>query len=59
LDKLFAKGAAAFAHPGIAQKARQLAYGNLTCLGRHTVSGMLTASGRQIYRLDVFLPLVQ
>jgi len=47
LDKLFAKGEGAFTHPRIAKKARQLAYGNLACLGRHTVSGMLTASGRQ------------
>ena len=47
LDKLFAKGADAFTHPKIARRARQLAYGNLTCLGRRTVSGMLTASGHQ------------
>lgn len=47
LDKLLAKGAGAFTHPKIAQRVRQLAYGNLTCLGRHTISGMITASGRQ------------
>jgi hypothetical protein len=28
-------------------KARALAYGNLTCLGRHTVSGMITSAGKQ------------
>lgn len=29
------------------QKARELAYGQLTCMGRHTVTGMLTSSGQQ------------
>jgi hypothetical protein len=28
-------------------KARELLYGGLTCLGRHTISGMLTASSKQ------------
>lgn len=27
--------------------ARELAYGGLTCMGRHTVTGMLTSSGQQ------------
>lgn len=41
------KGAGAFPTLKLAKKARELAYGNLTCLGRHTISGMLTAGGRQ------------
>ncbi|MEI7501483.1 MAG: transposase [Bacteroidota bacterium] len=28
-------------------KARELAYGSLTCMGRHTLTGMLTSSGKQ------------
>lgn len=28
-------------------RARDLAYGTLTCLGRHTLTGMLTSSGKQ------------
>jgi len=47
LDKLFGKSASAFGHPKIGKKARELAYGNLTCLGRHTVSGMITSAGKQ------------
>ena len=47
MDRLFGKSAAAFGHPKIAKKVRELAYGNLTCLGRHTVSGMITSAGKQ------------
>lgn len=41
------KASTAFGHPKIAKKVRELAYGNLTCLGRHTVSGMITSAGKQ------------
>jgi hypothetical protein len=37
----------AFTQLDIWKKARELAYGALTCLGRHTLTGMLTASGKQ------------
>jgi hypothetical protein len=37
----------AFSRYATWQKARQLAYGALTCMGKHTITGMLTASGRQ------------
>ena len=47
LDKLLSKGTEAFTKSKIAKKVRELVYGNLTCLGRHTISGMLTASGHQ------------
>jgi hypothetical protein len=57
LDKLFANASGAFSHSKIANKARKVAYGNLTCLGRHTISGMITSGGHQfvdwtsVYRL--------
>jgi hypothetical protein len=47
LDRLLGKSSAAFSHSKIAEKVRELAYGNLTCLGRHTVSGMITSAGKQ------------
>jgi hypothetical protein len=47
IDKLLSKEMNAFSQPKIAEHVRQLAFGNLTCLGRHTISGMLTASGNQ------------
>lgn len=47
LDKLLLRAQDAFSTPQIAAHAREIAYGNLTCLGRHTVTGMLTASGHQ------------
>ena len=47
LDKLFRNSSVAFSHSKIVEKARELAYGNLTCLGRHTVSGMITSGGHQ------------
>jgi len=46
-DKLFSNASDAFNHPKIANKARKLAYGNLTCMGRHTISGMITSGGHQ------------
>ena len=46
-DLLFSRCTEAFSHPNIWQKARELAYGALTCMGRHTITGMLTASGQQ------------
>jgi len=57
LDKLFEKSPHAFSQSKTAQKARQLAYGNLACLGRHTVSGMLTASGHQFMDWSCFYRL--
>lgn len=47
LDSLFSKSKHAFTQDRIAQRVRNLAYGALTCLGKHTVSGLLTASGQQ------------
>lgn len=44
---MLGKSSAAFSHSKIAEKVRELAYGNLTCLGRHTVSGMITSAGKQ------------
>jgi DDE superfamily endonuclease len=46
-DLLFNECLDAFTHPVIWKKARELAYGALTCMGRHTLTGMLTASGKQ------------
>jgi len=44
---LFNRCADAFNQPKAWQKARELAYGALTCMGKHTITGMLTASGQQ------------
>lgn len=38
---------ACFNQERVTERFRKLVYGALTCLGRHTVSGMLTASGQQ------------
>jgi len=46
-NKLFSNASGAFSHAKIAEKVRKIAYGNLTCLGRHTVSGMITSGGDQ------------
>jgi len=46
-DLLFNQCTEAFTNVNIWQKARELAYGTLTCMGRHTITGMLTASGQQ------------
>jgi len=46
-DQLLVLSSKAFKQARSAQRARDLAYGALTCLGKHTLTGMLTASGRQ------------
>ena len=46
-EGLLNQSCGAFKQNRTAQLARSLAYGVLTCLGRHTITGMLTASGRQ------------
>jgi hypothetical protein len=47
LDRLLDKGTGAFCQAKTRDRVRQLGFGNLACLGRHTVTGMLTASGDQ------------
>lgn len=47
MDKLLSRAKDAFSQTKIGVRVRQLGFGNLTCLGRHTISGMLTASGNQ------------
>jgi len=47
LDSLFNECHPAFSSHRAWAKSRELMYGELTCLGRHTVTGMLTASGNQ------------
>lgn len=47
MDRLLCKAKGAFHQAQTGARTRQLAFGNLTCLGRHTVTGMLTASGDQ------------
>lgn len=47
LDSLFNQCHPAFSDHESWVKCRELMYGELTCLGRHTVTGMLTASGNQ------------
>lgn len=37
----------AFSSQAAWDRARELAYGALTCMGRHTLTGMLTSSGKQ------------
>ena len=46
-EGLWAQARIAFKQNRTAQRARKIAYGALTCLGRHTLTGMLTASGHQ------------
>lgn len=46
-DNLFSKCNGAFKQSRTAIRARNLAYGVLNCMGRHTLTGMLTASGQQ------------
>ncbi|MCH7513135.1 MAG: transposase [Bacteroidetes bacterium] len=46
-DRLLSLCDGAFKQARTAQKARQLAYRALTCLGRYTLTGMLTASVQQ------------
>lgn len=47
LDSLFNECHPAFPNHESWVKCRELMYGELTCLGRHTVTGMLAASGNQ------------
>jgi len=47
LDSLFNQCHPAFSNHESWVKCRELMYGELTCLGRHTVTGMLAASGNQ------------
>lgn len=44
---MFYKAHRAFVQDRIARRARNLGFGALTCLGRQTVSGILTSSGQQ------------
>ncbi len=44
---MFYKAREAFGQDRIALRARNLGFGTLTCLGRQTVSGILTSSGQQ------------
>ena len=44
---LFDQSRAAFAQQRTAERARTLALSALTCLGRHTLSGLLCAAGQQ------------
>jgi len=46
-DNLFSQCNGAFKQIRTAKRAHDLAYGVLNCLGRHTLTGMLTASGQQ------------
>lgn len=57
LDMLFSKASGAFSCPKVAEKARKIAYGNLTCLGRHTISGMITSGGNQFLDWSPFYRL--
>lgn len=47
LELLFNQCRLAFKNEKAWQKARDLVFGTLACMGRHTVAGMLTASGQQ------------
>ncbi len=46
-DRLMDQSLGAFKQKRTSQLAKQLAYGALTCMGRHTLTGMLTACGHQ------------
>ncbi|MFZ5552930.1 MAG: transposase, partial [Bacteroidota bacterium] len=46
-DKIMDTCSGAFKQSRTAERVLQLAYGLLTCYGRHTVTGMLTACGQQ------------
>ena len=47
LDLLFNQCTGAFNQDSAWKVGRELAFGALTCMGRHTLTGMLTASGQQ------------
>lgn len=46
-DLIFDQCRDAFTTSSSWKRARELAYGSLTCMGRHTLTGMLTSSGKQ------------
>jgi hypothetical protein len=46
-DELWSEARDAFNQSRTFEKARSLAYGAITCMGRRTLTGMLTASGKQ------------
>jgi len=46
-DRLWAQSIGAFRQCRVHKRAHSVAKGALTCLGRHTLTGMLTAAGRQ------------
>lgn len=46
-DSLLEQCKSAYKQTRTSNRVRELAYGLLTCLGKHTVTGMLTASGQQ------------
>jgi hypothetical protein len=46
-EGLFSQSFDAFKQLRTAHRARDLAYGLINCMGRHTVTGMLTAGGQQ------------
>jgi hypothetical protein len=46
-DVIFGQCRQAFSTEASWMRARELAYGALTCMGRHTLTGMLTCSGKQ------------
>ena len=46
-DSIFTDCSNAFKQNRIAEKVKNLAYGLLICFGRHTVSGMITGTGKQ------------
>lgn len=46
-DGLLEESRDAFNQSRTFEKARSLAYGAITCMGRHTLTGMLTACGKQ------------
>ena len=47
LDSLINECYSAFPNHGAWNRARELMYGSLNCLGRHTLTGILSASGNQ------------
>ncbi len=47
LDLLINQCTGAFSQDSAWKTGRELAFGALTCMGRHTLTGMLTASGQQ------------
>ena len=47
LEIFFSQSSSAFKQARTAKRALDLAYGLLNCMGRHTLTGMLTASGQQ------------